>query len=165
MSTVSMRNSLVPVVHKRRVSLHVSQKVLSILPLSMIVLACPRLRDNWESANTRTGGNWREEGRHHSLLFADHTLIFSRAFHFRVIPTIWEPGRGYTSPEGHSILKCSRCPAAPVVVGGEGSDAFSNFSEFILTCFECQKQVKILRDLPQVPKEKETFVVVCLRPS
>ena len=64
-----------------------------------------------------------------------------------------------------SILKCSRCPAAPVVVGGEGSDAFSNFREFILTCFECQMQVKILRDRPQVPKEKETFVVVCLRPS
>ena len=165
MSTVSMRNSLVPVVHKRRVSLHVSQKVLSILPLSMIVLACPRLRDNWESANTRTGGNWREEGRHHSLLFADHTLIFSRAFHFRVISTIWEPGRGYTSPEGHFNIKmlplsrCSRC------CWRRRQRRFFKFSEFILTCFECQMQVKILRDLPQVPKEKETFVVVCLRPS
>ena len=29
---------------------------------------------------------------YHSPLFPDHALIFSRAFHFRVIPAIWEPG-------------------------------------------------------------------------
>ena len=27
--------------------------------------------------------------------FSDHTLIYSRAFHFRVIPTIWESGTVY----------------------------------------------------------------------
>ena len=30
-------------------------------------------------------------------LFPDHALIFSRAFHFRVITTIWEPGTSYSS--------------------------------------------------------------------
>ena len=31
---------------------------------------------------------------YHSPLFPDHEIIFSRAFHFGVIPTAWEPGTG-----------------------------------------------------------------------
>ena len=32
-------------------------------------------------------------------LFPDYAFIFSRAFHLRVIPTIWEAGTGYEDKE------------------------------------------------------------------
>ena len=32
-------------------------------------------------------------------LFPDYAFIFSRAFHLRVIPTIWETGTGYEDKE------------------------------------------------------------------
>jgi len=32
---------------------------------------------------------------HENKTGGNHALIFSRVFHLRVIPTIWEPGTGY----------------------------------------------------------------------
>ena len=50
-------------------------------------VACSGLRDSWAAKlrkredESKTGGNLGEN--------------FSRAFYFRVFPTIWEPGTGY----------------------------------------------------------------------
>ena len=61
---------------------------------------------NWESANAKTKREETGERKDPflSLLFSrhrplspDHVLIFSRAFHLRVIPTIWEAETGYLS--------------------------------------------------------------------
>ena len=47
---------------------------------------------NWESANTKTktGGNWGEA----FSFFPPRQL--SHAIHFRIFPTIWVPGTGYS---------------------------------------------------------------------
>ena len=57
--------------------------------------ACSRLRDswvreNWERANTKI----KQEPWPFSQ--TNHALLFSRALHLGVIPTIWDPGTGYT---------------------------------------------------------------------
>ena len=59
----------------------------------------------------KTGGNWGEEGRlslpfsRHRPLFPDHALIFSRACHLRVMPTIWEPVTGYSPSPSYDMPK------------------------------------------------------------
>ena len=69
-----------------------------------------RLRDrpgNWESANTKVkpGGIWGEQRGRRLSLPSQFSFFpprhFSRAFFFRVFPTIWEPGTGSLSKRTH----------------------------------------------------------------
>ena len=68
---------------------------------------------NWESANTKIKREETGERKGGSPflfpatapLFPDHALIFSRACHLRVMPTIWEPVTGYSPSPSYDMPK------------------------------------------------------------
>ena len=62
-----------------------------------------------ESTNTKIKREETGERKGHRRFFTDHALISLRAFHSRIIRTIWEPGTGYRKCGLPYLMFCFLC--------------------------------------------------------